>query len=181
MRRGPKSVAKVVVLENSDPIFAETEAIQSRIRQRAFELSQTRPPDASELYDWLTAESEVISIPPAELVERDGRYELRVAAAGLNPDNVNVMVTPNEILLKSDYRHEHRSDAGTVHWCDFKSATVFRSVNLPATIDVNSVTVDLADGMILVSALKEGAEQARPKRTAPARKAPAKKSLARTT
>ena len=37
MKKAPKSAVNVVVLENSDPISAETEAIQSRIRQRAFE------------------------------------------------------------------------------------------------------------------------------------------------
>jgi HSP20 family molecular chaperone IbpA len=180
MKRAPKLAAKVVVLENSDPIAAETEAIQGRIRQRAFELSQTRPPDAHALYDWVMAESEVISVPPAELTERDGKFELRLSAAGLNPDNLSVMISPNQILFKSEYSHQHDSGNGLVHFCDFKSATVFRSVDLPQAIDVNTVKVDSADGMILVTASKEGAAEVRPRRTAPGRKAPAKKRRAKT-
>ena len=39
MKRAPKSAIKVAVLENSNPISSETEAIQERIRQRAFERS----------------------------------------------------------------------------------------------------------------------------------------------
>src|SRR5262245_33691928 len=109
MKRASKSAAKVVVLENSDPISAETEAIQSRIRQRAFEVSQTRPPDAHEIYDWIVAESEIVSVPPAELVERNGTFEVRFAVAGVNADDVNVMVTPNQILLKSEFSHQHDS------------------------------------------------------------------------
>jgi len=53
--------ARLVLLDNERPILAETEAIQSRIRQRAFELSQNRPPDVRELYDWIAAEAEVVS------------------------------------------------------------------------------------------------------------------------
>jgi HSP20 family molecular chaperone IbpA len=179
MKREPRS-AKVIVLENSDPIAAETEAIQSRIRQRAFELSQIRPPDASQLYDWIMAESEIISVPPAEVTEKEGRFEVKFAAAGLNPDDVNVLVTSDQILLKSEYSHEHDAEIGTVHMCDFSSATVFRSVNLPEPIDVNSVKVNFADGIIVVGAQRAGLEQAGPKRAATARKAPAKKSRAKT-
>jgi HSP20 family molecular chaperone IbpA len=178
MKRPSKS-AKLFVLENSDPISAETEAIQSRIRQRAFELSQTRPPDAHEIYDWMVAESEIMSVPPAELIERDAAFEVKFAVAGVNADDVNVMVTPDQILLKSEYSHQHDSDVGTVHFCDFKSATVFRSVNLPNAIDVNSVKVDFDGGMVRVTALKHGAENRGRKRARIARKAPAKKSRAR--
>jgi HSP20 family molecular chaperone IbpA len=180
MKRASKA-AKLVVLDNNDPILAETEAIQRRIRQRAFELSQTRPVDAHELYDWIAAESEVISVPPVELVEHDGIFDVKFAVAGVNPDDVNVMVTSDQILLKSQFAHEHEADVGTVHFCDFKSATVFRSINLPQRIDLKTVKVDFEQGgMVHVSAakegVKEGAEVARPKRAPAARKAPAKKS-----
>src|SRR5205809_5734244 len=131
-----KSPAKLIVLDNSDPISAETEAIWSRIRQRAFELSLSRPHNARELYDWIAAESEIISVPRAELIEKNGTFEVGFAVAGLSPDDVNVMVTADQILLKSEYRHEHSAGEGTVHLCDFKSTTVFRSINLPQPIDV---------------------------------------------
>ncbi len=179
MKRAPKSGAKVVVLENSDPIVAETEAIQSRIRQRAFEMSQMRPIDAQERYDWIAAESEIISVPSVELTEKDDVFHLKMAVAGVSPEDILVMVTPTQIMLKAEYSHQHDSDAGTIHLSDFKSATVFRSVSLPQAIDVNSVKVDLADGMVRVTAVKEGAKRARPKRAAaaggkasPKRKAP---------
>src|SRR5215471_12990888 len=143
MKRAPKSTPKLVVLENPNPILAETEAIQERIRQRAYVLSQTRPPDAHEIYDWILAESEIISVPPVELTEKGDVFEVRFAVAGVNPDDVNVMVTPDQILLKSEYTHEHSSETGTVHMCDFRSATVFRSVNLPQPIDVGTVKTSI--------------------------------------
>src|SRR5262245_12527915 len=98
MKTAPKSAAKVLILENNDPISAEIEAVQSQIRQRAFELSQSRPSDAYALYDWMTAQSEIVSVPPMELLETDGRFELKFAVAGIDPYNVSVMVTPGQIL-----------------------------------------------------------------------------------
>src|SRR5262245_43514728 len=142
MKRAAKSAAKVMTLDNNDAISTETEAIKNRIRQRAFELSHTRPPDAYALYDWIMAESEIISVPPAELIEKDQTFELKVAVGGVNPEDLNVMIAPNHILLRSEFRHEH-SYGGTVHLCDFKSAVVFRSVDLPKAIDVNSVRTEV--------------------------------------
>jgi HSP20 family molecular chaperone IbpA len=186
MKRAPKSAVKLAILQNSDPIFAETEAVQNRIRQRAFEISQTRPPDAHALYDWKMAESEIMSVPSVEITERDGKFEVKFAVAGLNPDDVNVMVAPQQILLKSEYRHHHDTQAGTVHLCDFRSALIFRSVDLPEPIDVNTVKAELGDGVILVNASrgaqteKAPAEQARPQRTTPVRKQAAKKAQTKT-
>jgi HSP20 family molecular chaperone IbpA len=176
MKRSAKSAAKLVVLGNNDPIFAEIEAIQERIRQRAFELSQTRPHDAHERYDWQKAESEILSVPAAELIEKNGRFELKFAAPGVNPDDLNVMVSPYRISLKSESTHSHNADTGTVHLCDFKSTTLFRSVDLPQSIDVRSVKVEFVDGVVHVIASKEGAVSEKPKAV---RKAPAKKSRAR--
>jgi HSP20 family molecular chaperone IbpA len=179
MKKAPKSAVNVVVLENSDPISAETEAIQSRIRQRAFELSHTRPADARELYDWLMAESEVMSVPPVRLVEKDGQFEAKFAIAGIPPEDVNVMVTSDQILVKGEYQEHQEVDEERVHLSDFKSATVFRSVSLPQPIDPKTVKVDFEGGMLRVSAAKEGAappQAASSKRAAPARKAAAKKS-----
>ena len=179
MKRAPKSVAKLVVLENSDPISAETEAIQSRIRQRAFELSQTRPDHARELYDWIMAESEIMSVPPVKLVEKDGMFEARFAVSGINPEDLHVMVTSDQILVKGEHNEGAESDDGIVHVSDSKSATVFRSIALPQTIDTKSVRIDFEYGVLRVSAAKQGAApQAKPASTkrAPARKVPAKKS-----
>src|SRR5262249_44443471 len=163
MKRAAKSAARVMSLENNDVISTETEAIKNRIRQRAFELSHTRPPDAHALFDWITAQSEIISVPPAELIEKEETFELKFALGGVNPEDVNVMVAPNHILLRSEFKHQH-SNNGTVHLCDFKSAVVFRSVDLPQAIDVSSVRADFVDGTLLVRASKENAGQARPKR-----------------
>ena len=171
MKKTSKSAAKLIILENSDPISAEGEAIQSRIRQRAFELSQARPNDARELYDWLIAESQIMSVPPVKIVEKGGELEAKFAVAGIRPEDLHVMVTADQIVVKGEHNESIESDEGTVHFSDFRSATVFRSVTLPHPIDTKSVKVDFEHGLLRVSAAKQGAPQAKP-----ARKTPAKKS-----
>ena len=173
MKRQVKSVGNVVFLENNDPISAETEQIQSRIRQRAYELSQERGHAGREVDDWCSAESEIISVPPVEVVEKNGEYHVQLAVAGIRPEAVTVMASIDQMLVKCDSRHDHDPDAGTIHVCDFKSATVFRSIRFPHPIDPKSVETELRDGILHVVAAREGVAQASRKRP-PARKSAVK-------
>src|SRR5207237_10235780 len=91
MKRATKSSAKLVLLENNDPISEETEQLQSRIRDRAYQLSQERGHAGREVDDWLTAESEIIAVPPAELIEKDGTFEVKFAIGGIDSQDVRVM------------------------------------------------------------------------------------------
>src|SRR6516165_4379997 len=154
MKRATKSAAKLVVLENNDPISVETEEIQSRIRERAYELSKERGHAGREMDDWLTAESEIISVPQADLIERDGMFQVRFAIPAVDLHDVQVMTSSDQILVKADYQHEAESDEGTVHLRDFRSGTVFRSLRFPQPTDVNSVDVEYQDGVLRMTATK---------------------------
>lgn len=172
------SVGKVIVLENSDIISEETQRIQDQIRERAFVLSQTRGHSGRDMDDWLSAESEIISVPPTEVVERNGTYEIRCAIAGINPAEVHVMAAPDQILIKCDFRHDHTLNNGTVVLCDFRSATVFRPIQLPQPIDTRSVRMVFEGGLLHISAdraREQIVEQPAPPKRVAVRKAPAKK------
>jgi len=174
MKRRPKSAGKLVVLENNYLISAEMEQIQSRIRERAYELSQLRRHSGREVDDWLSAESEIISVPPVEMIEKEGAYHVQLVVAGINLEGVNVMATNEQMLIKCEFRHDH-AGSGIVHLCDFKSATVFRSVHFPQPIDRGSLKVEFQDGILRITAVKEGAVRAAPERP-PAKKAVAKRA-----
>jgi HSP20 family molecular chaperone IbpA len=157
MKRATKSGAKLVVLDNNDPISAETEEIQNRIRERAYELSRERGHAGREVDDWLTAESEIITVPPADLVEKDGAFQVRFAIPAIDLKDVRVMTSPDQLLVQAEYDHFHESDEGTVHLRDFKAGTVFRSLRFPEPIDVDSIDVEFRDGILRVLAAKAGA------------------------
>jgi HSP20 family molecular chaperone IbpA len=176
MKRATKSAAKLVVLENNDPISAENEEIQNRIRERAYELCRERGHTGSEMDDWLAAESEIVSVPPADLIEKDGTFQVRFAIVGIDLQDMRIMTSPDQMLVKADYRYEPERN-GTIHLSDFRSATVFRSVQFPQPIDVNRVDVEYKDGILRVTAAKAGIVHMPAKRKV-ARKSPAKKRRA---
>jgi HSP20 family molecular chaperone IbpA len=179
MKTTTKTAAKLVVIENDDLISSEMQEIQERIRGRAYELSQQRGHSGREVDDWLTAEAEIVSVPPAELIEKNGTFQVTLAILGVNLQNMRILTSADQILVRGDYRHKRETEEGTVHLCDFKSATLFRSLRFPQPIAVNSVGVELQDGILRLTAAKADTQQAGAgsKRTS-ARKAPAKKKRA---
>jgi len=178
MKRNPKSAGRFVVLGNNDSIAAETVEIENRIRQRAFEISQSRGHAGRELEDWLSAESEIISIPPLELTEKNGAYTVQLALAGIDAGDVQVHATPDQVLIKAEYQHDHHEDIGTIHQCEFKSATLFRNVRFPNPVDADNVQVEFQDGLLRITAPLEGAKFETETRTAPAKAKAAKATKA---
>jgi HSP20 family molecular chaperone IbpA len=182
MKRTTKSAPKLVVLENDDLISSETEQLQERIRARAYALSQERGHSGRDIDDWLTAESEIISVPPAELIEKNGTFQVTFAILGIRLQDMQVMATADQVLVKGNYRHHREAEDGFVHLCDFKSATLFRSVRFPEPIDVNSLDVQLQDGFLRITASKASTagagKPALGAKSTSGRKAPAKKRRA---
>lgn len=171
MKQKPKSAGKVVVLESSEVIAAETLQIENQIRQRAFEISQSRGHAGREIDDWLTAEAEVISVPPLELSEKDGMYLVQLAVAGIRADDVQVMATRDQLLVKAEVHHEHEEDRGTILQCEFKSAMVFRKVRFPTAIDLKGLRVFSEDGLLrIVAPLEDSAKGGEPLKARPAAK-----------
>jgi len=170
MKRPAKSAGRLLVLEDSNAIHAETEQIQNRIRQRAFELSQARGHSGREVDDWLSAESEIVSVPPAEMIEKDGAYQLRFAIAGIRPDDLRVMASTDQLLVKCEFQHDHNSESGFVHFCEFQSATVFRALQFPQAVDLASMKIQFDGGVLEITAAKEGVVRTAKPRRQPARK-----------
>jgi HSP20 family molecular chaperone IbpA len=52
----------------------------------------------SEPRDWLEAERELVWKPAIELEERDNEFLLEMAAAGVDPKDFDIQVTPEDIL-----------------------------------------------------------------------------------
>jgi HSP20 family protein len=172
MKKRTKTAGRLMLLENGDAISAETEEIQIRIRERAYELSQMRGHAGREMEDWLAAESDVIAVPPIHMVEKDGAFEVQIAAPGIDLTDVQVMTTTREMLVKCLRRHTHEHETGKLHICDFKPAMLFRSFRFPETIDLGSLNIDLTDGMLRITAQKESSAAMRSAtRKRPTRKA----------
>jgi HSP20 family protein len=136
-------------------VVDEMKSLAERIRQRAFEIFERRGAShGSAVSDWLSAERDLFRIPESELVERDGKFEARVAASGIDPADVTVTALPDALIVKGSTTHTHQHTDGDVRFCEFDQRTLFRRFDLPERINVDQVTANLDKGVLQLTARK---------------------------
>lgn len=148
-----------VEVRRTETIVDELERMRRMISTRAYDLfSEAHAPWTTAVGDWLAAERELVWKPPIELRQKDGQFEVLAALSGVDPKDLDIQVTPEDLLIKAETEHEHSTDKGTVHVCEFESGKVFRSVHFPEKIDPNSAKAEYRNGMLYLTAAIAKAE-----------------------
>lgn len=130
------------------------------IRQRAFGLFQRRHNgNGSDLEDWLQAERDLIWSPPAELLDEEKDFRIRLALPGFDARDIDVTAVPDEVVVQAGSTHTHEGTEGEVRFCEFSDKKLFRRIALPGSVDVNRVSASLEKGVLQVTAPKAPAKQ----------------------
>lgn len=146
------------------PIFIELAEIAERIKDRAYKLFEERGfIEGHDIEDWLRAEQQVCW-PPAELVEDSDEFEIKIALAGYEPDDISVTATPKEIIVKADHESDDDSEDGVTRFSEFHSNRVYRRFELPAKIRTDKVEAKFKNGLLKIEAEKLAESQPEPKR-----------------
>lgn len=152
-------IDKVKSLEDrSLPVFSEFDDVMQRVRERAFSLFEGRGfGHGDALADWFRAERDVCW-PATELEEEDDEFELKVALAGFEPDEVTITATPRELIVKAHHearrQEEDEDDESELCFSEFRSNEVYRRIPLPMEIDVDKVEAKMKRGMLEIEAPK---------------------------
>src|SRR5262245_54131147 len=102
--------------------------------------------------NWAQAERELVWKPAVELYEKDGKFQLEAAIAGVEAKDINIEVTPEDIVLRADIQHEHKESKGIVHYCEFENGKMFRSIHLPKKINPDKVKAEFKNGLLRLTA-----------------------------
>ena len=142
-----------VALHKADTIFGELEQLHHRISQRAYHLFQ-KGGDlwGGPLADWLTAERQMIWKPAIELRQKDDQIEVLAATAGVEAKDLDVQITPDDVLIKAEIGHKHTPEEGAVQVCEFDAGQLFRFVHFPQRIDPDSARAEYRNGLLRLTA-----------------------------
>ena len=154
---------ELVPIRKSKSVFDEIDRMHDRIMRRAYDIFTSNGGlFGKDTEDWMQAERELVWRPAVELTEKDDTFYLEVAAPGVDPKELDVEVTPDDILIRADVHHEHKEKKGDVHICEFAHGNLFRSIHLPKKIDPDKVKAEFKNG--LLSLIAPVAEEARAKK-----------------
>jgi HSP20 family molecular chaperone IbpA len=138
-----------------ESLVTKLETITERIRERAYALFENLA-GGSAVDHWLQAERELLLTPQAELIEKEGRFDIRVAALGFRSHDISVTIMPDAVIVFAESSHQHDDDDEQVHLCEFGSKLLYRRFELPKAIDVEHVKVKLDDGILRLRLQHEG-------------------------
>ena len=142
-----------IEVKKADTIFNELDRLHQAISRRAYDLFRNGGTLWGGAFgDWLTAERELISKPAVELRQKDSQFEVLAALPGIEAKDLDVQITPEDVLIKAETSHEHTADTGTVHVCEFAVGKIFRSIHFPEKIDPDSAKAEYRNGMLRLTA-----------------------------
>ena len=139
----------------TDSALEQMQALTEQVRQLAFQLFESRGGgDGHALEDWLAAEREVVQVPESELIDTNGRYEVRVAVPLFQARELCVTATPTALVIQGHSGHRHEAEDASVRFCELGRKALFRRFEFPDPVDVDTVTARLANGMLRIAAAK---------------------------
>ena len=138
-----------LAVKKADSILDELSQHFQMIRQRAFELYQSRPDSmAGEWDNWFEAERAVSLEPPVELRRANGEFEIDAALPGVDPKDLKVQVTAEDVLITAEIAAERKLGE-----TQSESVTrLFRAVHLPMPINPDAVKADYRHGLLHLTA-----------------------------
>jgi HSP20 family molecular chaperone IbpA len=148
-----KEMTDAVQIRRPTSILDEMKDMQERIMRRAHEIFQQNGSMLGrDIENWTQAERELMWKPAFELSEKDGRFQLEAAVSGIDPKDIEVEVTPEDIVVKAETHHKHTEQKGTIHNCEFHYGKMFRAIHLPKKIDPAKVKAEFKNGLLRLTA-----------------------------
>jgi HSP20 family molecular chaperone IbpA len=133
----------------------QVDALYTEIGRRAFERFLARGGlHGYDREDWLDAERSLVFAPPAELVEEDTEFKIRIAVPGLETNQIRVSVLPHTVIVDGGSIEGVDRQEGSVRFSEFSSQRLLRCLELPAEVRTFTAKATLQDGLLSIRVKK---------------------------
>ena len=96
----------------------------------------------------------------SNLYETAEGFVLQIPLAGVNPEDVDITVQPNQLNLKWETKTQI-PEGTTTHWSGFQAGQYQQSFTLPTAINTDRVEAGFQNGMLMVNLPKAEHAKAR--------------------
>lgn len=131
------------IVRYNDPI--ETMRDMNRLFERVL---QPREGDNSqvETSHWL---------PSVDIREKDNQYELKADLPGVDPENVQVYMDDDALVIKGERQEEHKEEQQGGSRIERLQGTFYRRFTLPETADSDNIDAEIQQGVLTVTIPKK--------------------------
>ena len=105
------------------------------------------------------AESEREILPALDLYTTPETVIAKVALAGVKPEDVDVSIADDVVMIKGTFKEKETTEAGYIHK-ELNRGSFSRSFSLPTTVKAEAAMATFTDGVLILTLPK--IEQAKP-------------------
>src|SRR5262245_35401036 len=125
--------------------------MREQITRRAYDLFVANGSRLGrELDDWLAAEQELVWKPAIELREKDSEFILKIAVPGVDPKDLDIEITAQDLLVKAEALKESNAAKGDLYASELPCCNLFRSIHFPKKVDTDKVNTEFNNGILTI-------------------------------
>jgi len=101
---------------------------------------------------------------PLDVVENDEEFVVKADVAGIDPDNIEITFTDNNLSIKGETREEREEEGeeGRYHLLERRYGTFSRTISMPGSVDVENIQAETENGVLKIHLPKK--EEVKPRR-----------------
>jgi len=108
------------------------------------------------LFQPLTFNGVKAGLPTLDLMERDDELVVQAAIPGYKPEQVDISVQGDMLILRGTTEEEQERNEGTYHLRERHVGSFHRSIRLPVSVNTDEATADYDNGVLTLRLPKTG-------------------------
>jgi HSP20 family protein len=100
-------------------------------------------------------------LPPVDVTEDEKEVVVRAEVPGLRPEDLELSVTGNQLVLSGEKRESRQRQSGGIFQSECRFGKFYRTIELPTPVDADRIQAELADGVLTVRMPKTSAPAGR--------------------
>jgi HSP20 family protein len=109
--------------------------------------------EVNDLFNRFSGEfdGELAELPSMDLAETDSQIEVKMDVPGYKPEEINVEVQGDTLVVTGEHKEEKEEKGKTFHRIERRSGSIKRSVTLPCAVEVGKINAECKDGVLAVT------------------------------
>jgi HSP20 family protein len=101
---------------------------------------------------------------PLDVIENDEEFTVKADVAGIDPDNIEITYTDNNLSIKGEMteEREEKGEEGRYHLRERRYGTFSRTISMPGSVDVENIQAESENGVLMIHLPKK--EEVKPRR-----------------
>jgi HSP20 family protein len=101
---------------------------------------------------------------PLDVVENDDEFIVKADMAGINPDDIEITYTDNNLSIKGEVidEREEGEEGSRYHLRERRYGTFSRTISMPGTVDTENIQAETDNGVLQIHLPKK--EEVKPRR-----------------